>query len=587
MIHFIFSKDDLRYLFLKYDKPEEDKIMQDLKDWMNLTDPICYLTSWKGAPFTQDFLFEYVQPSGEKVYYCAIGLWQVIYMYFRDNEISYDGLIENQDVFKIKIKHTFEEFKNIVDSWNLKFPPRDYQYDSAYKILSWRQSTSQIATRAGKTLIAYIVFRYSKEYMGVKNILAIVPSIDLVKQMYGDFNEYKEFFKTECIWSGGKLVQSADFTVGTFQSLIKFLDKKSKKYNPHFFDKFDLMFIDETHRASGAQIRTIINHTFMKGIKLCFGMSGTLPKEHTIPYYAIHALLGAKIQDIKPKELMDQGYISNIFINQIRLQYKSNKLNKKQKKLFIGCCEYGISDYVFNTNSEGKREKILLDNGKFLIKYKKKLPDGVNEMKEMLKNTKPKEEYYKEYIGFLKKFVPDTTKTNGLVIEKMMTHFMNERIDYLCDKILPTCDRNTLILAHHTEYINYITEIIKKKFPYKHIDIITGNVKPKKRDEVKQMLKDNDDCILIASYGCLSTGITLNNLCFGVLFESFKSEIVNMQSLGRGLAKAANKEVFTVFDIIDCFNTDYATNKIFLQGLSKIKLYKSNQYPFKIINVNL
>ena len=77
-------------------------------------------------------------------------------------------------------------------------------------------------------------------------------------------------------------------------------------------------------------------------------------------------------------------------------------------------------------------------------------------MKEMLKNTKPKEEYYKEYIEFLKKFVPDTTKTNGLVIEKMMTHFMNERIDYLCDKILPTCDRNTLILAHHTEYINYI-----------------------------------------------------------------------------------------------------------------------------------
>ena len=33
----------------------------------------------------------------------------------------------------------------------------------------------------------------------------------------------------------------------------------------------------------------------------------------------------------------------------------------------------------------------------------------------------------------------------------------------------------------------------------------------------------------------MSTGITLNNLCYGVLFESFKSNVVNMQSIGRGL----------------------------------------------------
>jgi type I site-specific restriction endonuclease len=165
---------------------------------------------------------------------------------------------------------------------------------------------------------------------------------------------------------------------------------------------------------------------------------------------------------------------------------------------------------------------------------------------------------------------------------------MTERIDYLCDHILPICDKNTLILAHHTEYINYITKIIKEKFPNRHIDVITGAVGSNKRDEIKQMLKDNNDCILIASYGTLSTGITLSNLCYGVLFESFKSNVINMQSIGRGLGLKNNSEnIFYLYDIIDCFDKKILSNKIYLQGVAKIKKYKEEQYPYKIIDVTI
>ena len=186
------------------------------------------------------------------------------------------------------------------------------------------------------------------------------------------------------------------------------------------------------------------------------------------------------------------------------------------------------------------------------------------------------------YIKVLKDIIKESPSTNLLVVERMMSHFMTERVDFLCNEILPHCDKNTLILAHHTEYIHYITNIIKKKFPNKHIDTITGSVSPKRRDEIKQMLKENNDCILIASYGTMSTGITLANLCYGVLFESFKSNVINMQSIGRGLGLSDLKEEFILYDVIDVFDKKYLSNKIYLQGLAKCKIYTEEQYPYQI-----
>ena len=70
-------------------------------------------------------------------------------------------------------------------------------------------------------------------------------------------------------------------------------------------------------------------------------------------------------------------------------------------------------------------------------------------------------------------------------------------------------------------------------------------------ERIKQTLKENNNCVLIASYGCVGTGITLSNLCYGVLFESFKSDVINMQSLGRGLGLSKLKDKYIVYDFID------------------------------------
>ena len=150
MIHFTFSDKDNRYLFLKCDRTADEymqvyepdvkkyvtkHVFDMLKKHINLVDPICYLPTYTGPRFTQDFIFDYTQPSGQQILWCSIGLWQVIYKFLKANNIPYDGLDANR--FKRKMIHTFEEFKEIVDSWGLAFKPRPYQYEAAYKIINW------------------------------------------------------------------------------------------------------------------------------------------------------------------------------------------------------------------------------------------------------------------------------------------------------------------------------------------------------------------------------------------------------------------------------------------------------------------
>ena len=583
MIHFKFSENDQRYVFLKCDTKQDEVNIGNLIKHINLVDPICYLPTYRGIPYTQDFIWKYVKKDGSKLWYAAIGMTQPIVEFFKENGIEYDGI--ETHYFKRRLQHSLEEFIEIVDSWNLKYKPRPYQYEVAYKILSYYQSLSIAATRAGKTLISYIVFRYAIEYLGVKKILMIVPSIDLVKQGYDDFSDYAEFFNTECVWGGGKLVESSNLTIGTFQSLIKFLDKKSKKYNPHFYDDYDCVFVDEVHRATAAQTKTIISQPFMKTAKLVFGMTGTLPKEHTIPRYVLHSLLGSKIQEITPKELMNAGYIANVDIRQIRLNYGNVD---EQKKLWTQCAEYALSDFMYNKNEKtGRNEKIKLPNGKFLLQNMKKLPSGIQIAKERIYERMGDFAAEESYIEMLKGTIKESTKSNLLQVEKMMVHFMKPRIKYLLEEIIPKCDHNTILFCHHTEYLRYVEQKLKERFPERHIASISGSVGSKKRDEIKQMLKEHNDCILVASYACVGTGLTLSNLCYGILFESFKSEVINMQSIGRGLGLSDMRDTFILYDIIDVFDKNTLSNKLFLQGLAKIKIYQENQYKFRIENVTL
>ena len=122
MIHYTFNDNDCRYLFLTCDNNTYIANCRKLMKHLNLINPICHLPSYRGPQFTDDYIWEYLRKDGKVLYYCSIGLWHEIYKFFKSNNIQFDGLDETR--FKRSLKHSFEDFKKIVQSWNLKFEPR-------------------------------------------------------------------------------------------------------------------------------------------------------------------------------------------------------------------------------------------------------------------------------------------------------------------------------------------------------------------------------------------------------------------------------------------------------------------------------
>lgn len=400
---------------------------------------------------------------------------------------------------------------------------------------------------------------------GAKKILLVVPSIHLVKQGVEDFKEYKEFFQTETVWAKGEYCSCANLTIGTYQSLVQKADKKSKKYNPKFFEDYDVVAIDEAHHLVAKSINTILGLDFMKFVKLRFGFTGTLPQEHSIEAFSCHALMGPKIQNVTTMELVDRGFLAKPIINQIRIKYEDDEALLKD---YIKCGEYLNSSYK---EVDGKRILLPKEERDFTIQHVKELPYVLRELKNKYSDIE-----YKDYLVDLCK----AKGSNLLMLEQMIIHRSKKRIQVM-DDIISKKSGNCIVFAHHTAYLKILKEHFNQVFPNRPVYIITGTENLKKRLKIVENMLSDNNAILCASYGCCSTGITFKNVDYGIFAQSFKSEIIVLQSIGRGLLKTETKDTFPIYDIIDVL----PTKRLMLQGASKIKTYKDRGFEYNIKNI--
>ncbi len=87
--------------------------------------------------------------------------------------------------------------------------------------------------------------------------------------------------------------------------------------------------------------------------------------------------------------------------------------------------------------------------------------------------------------------------------------------------------------------------------------------------------------------GTLSTGVSINAI-FNVIFaDSFKSEQIIIQSIGRGLRLHSDKDKVNIFDLVDIFDKDDLRNALYRHYLEREGFYKKRKYPYKILKVNL
>ena len=149
------------------------------------------------------------------------------------------------------------------------------------------------------------------------------------------------------------------------------------------------------------------------------------------------------------------------------------------------------------------------------------------------------------------------------------------RIEYI-GKLLNSVKQsgNTLILVDRISAGEMLQELIPGS------TFVKGDVKLKDRKDAYDEINTADNQVVIATYGVAAVGINIPRIFNLVLIEPGKSFVRVIQSIGRGVRKAKDKDFVQIWDLT-------STCKFAKRHLTqRKKFYKEAQYPFTIEKVD-
>ena len=149
---------------------------------------------------------------------------------------------------------------------------------------------------------------------------------------------------------------------------------------------------------------------------------------------------------------------------------------------------------------------------------------------------------------------------------------------------------NTLVLYTRVEsHGKILYEMINKncKDKDRKIFFIYGGVETEEREKVRYITEQEDNAIIIASYGTFSTGINIKNLHNVIFASPSKSRIRNLQSIGRVLRKSTNKVSATLYDIADDFTHKSRKNYTLNHLIERIKIYIDENFNYEIVQIKI
>ena len=150
-----------------------------------------------------------------------------------------------------------------------------------------------------------------------------------------------------------------------------------------------------------------------------------------------------------------------------------------------------------------------------------------------------------------------------------------QRIDYIAKMVEQMRKSgNTLVLVDRVKSGEMLQERIKDSV------FVRGATKSDERKEHYDDVKTAEDKVIVATYGVAAVGINLPRIFNLVLIEPGKSFVRVIQSIGRGIRKAKDKDFVQVWDI--CSSAKFSKRHL----TERKKFYKDAEYPFSITKVD-
>lgn len=149
-----------------------------------------------------------------------------------------------------------------------------------------------------------------------------------------------------------------------------------------------------------------------------------------------------------------------------------------------------------------------------------------------------------------------------------------DRMTYVSNLIQKVSETgNTLVLVNRIDSGKMLVEMIPDAV------FISGEVKGTKRKEEYKEHATQDNRITVATYGVAAVGINIPRIFNMVLLEPGKSFVRVIQSIGRGVRRAEDKDFVQIWDITA--STKYAKRHL----TERKRFYKEAQFPFNIDKV--
>lgn len=147
---------------------------------------------------------------------------------------------------------------------------------------------------------------------------------------------------------------------------------------------------------------------------------------------------------------------------------------------------------------------------------------------------------------------------------------------------------NTLILFSRVDthgrilydLINSSTDNERKIF------FVYGGVDTEQREKIREITEQENNAIIVASYGVFSTGISIKNLHNLIFASPSKSKIRNLQSIGRVLRKSNTKNKAVLYDISDDISNGSVKNYTLNHLIERVKIYNEENFNYQIHKIN-
>ena len=470
-----------------------------------------------------------------------IGLWAelVRYAYLKNVRLDFDPKI-NEILQDTKIEfNTFKYyvdglFEKAVDENGNSVEMRSYQLEGVFKLLKFRKACVEVTTSGGKTLMSYILFKFLRDVKQVKKTLYIVPNKNLAVQSYEKYDKYEDWVQGSHnylpAYLCGDMPKKQREKVPNADVLFATYQSLANIKENEFFDKFDSVIVDECHHSRASTIKKILKRCH--NAKYVFGMTGTFPKEDSFDRFVIESFIGPLVFKLTAFELIN--------------------VHKAATPIYV------INTYL---NYAGESEKKMLYESR-----KMKDKDDVSAGMRLLEQ------------------------------EMMFVNKNYNRMKYICD-LVSKSKQNTLVLFNEVKdskgYGRKIFEYLKENTD-KTVFYADGHTDAKTRDYYNKRMDEDETCntVIVGSQGTYSEGIDIANIGIIILAESFKSENILRQSIGRGM-RLGNKDKVVMFDIVDDLrygedgDKDWLRNNyLWKQHLERTKAYKEHQFPVYEQHIN-